>query len=262
MLQATRRTVPVMESSAPVWQGRGLRWAVNGFFLAAAASLLLGATLFAKQWATRTEIASVQVEGVFRQVSRPEMARLLGGTVDGNYFTTDLAAIRAAALRSPWVEDAVVQRQWPDAVRVHIQEKQAVARWGDQGLISSKGELFAPLQAQGTESLPVLFGPANKARYVMEEYRAMNDILRGLGLRIVELQLTDRMSWFLRLDSGVQLVVDQMNTVAKLQRFAYLYQRQLVPDAENIQHIDLRYRNGVAVGWKMQKSANSAQPDV
>lgn len=262
MLQATRRAVPVMDASAPVWQGRGLRWVANGFFVAAGAGLICGLVLFAQQWSGRTAIASVQVEGAFRQVTKPEIAQLLSGKVSGNYFTADLAAIREAALLSPWVEDAVVQRQWPDAVRVHIQEKQAVARWGDQGLISSRGELFAPLQAQGTEGLPVLFGPANKARYVMEQYRAMNDILRGLGLRIVELQLTDRMSWFLRLDSGVHLVVDQMNTIAKLQRFAYLYQRQLMPDAENIERIDLRYRNGVAVGWKVEKSANFVRPDV
>ena len=58
------------------------------------------------------------------------------------------------------------------------------------------------------EGLPVLFGPATKSMQVMEQYRAMNSILRGLGMTIVELELTERMSWFLRLDNGIRLVID------------------------------------------------------
>ena len=113
--------------------------------------------------------------------------------------------------------------------------------------------------AVNTDGLPVLFGPSGKTVYVMEQYRAMNSILRGLGMRIVELRLTDRMSWFMRMDNGMRLVVDQADTIEKLQRFAYLYERQLKPDAENIASIDLRYRNGVAVGWRVQRSA---RPDA
>jgi cell division septal protein FtsQ len=44
-----------------------------------------------------------------------------------------------------------------------------------------------------------------------------------------------------------------------LQRFAYLYERQLKPDVADIASIDLQYRNGVAVGWKTQKIEKTAQ---
>ena len=116
--------------------------------------------------------------------------------------------------------------------------------------------------AWSTVVLPVLFGPASKSMHVMEQYRAMNTILRSLGMTIVELELTERMSWFLRLDNGIRLVIDQVDTIEKLQRFAYLYERQLKPDAGNIASIDLRYRNGVAVGWKVQKNMKNITPSV
>mgnify|MGYP006203396805 FL=1 len=155
-----------------------------------------------------------------------------------------------------------MSRRWPDGIRIHVREKQPVARWGQVGLISSRGELFAPGAAGGMEGLPVLFGPATKSVHVMEQYRAMNTILRGLGMTIVELELTERMSWFLRLDNGIRLVIDQVDTIEKLQRFAYLYERQLKPDVDNIASIDLRYRNGVAVGWKEQKNLKNITPSV
>lgn len=256
MLQATRRTI---ESANPTttsvaWGGVGLRLLANAMVVVGAVSMLAGSVVTARHWSQRTAIASVQVDGDFHQIKRGDLVHLLAPVAKGNYFSVSLSDIRDAAEKSPWVESASVSRQWPDVVRVQITEKQPVARWGNQGLMSSKGELFVPVSASGTESLPILFGPPDKARYVMEQYGAMNSILRTLNLRIVELQLTDRMSWFLRLDSGVQLVVDQADTIEKLQRFAYLYQRQLEPDIAKIATIDLRYRNGVAVGWKTEKS--------
>lgn len=265
MLQATRRNFEPAAKQAgasSAWRERGLRLFANLLLVTGAAGLITGTAVMVQDWSRRTTIAAVQVEGDFRHVSQQEQMTLLRPVVQGGYFSVDLEAIRKAALQSPWVEEAVVSRQWPDAVRVQIIEKQPVARWGKQGLISSKGELFLPVAAEGTEALPMLFGPANKARYVMEQFRSMNGILRGLGMHIVELQLTDRMSWFLRLDNGMQVVVDQADTIEKLQRFAYLYQRQLEPDAANITSIDLRYRNGVAVGWKLEKSLKNVQSGV
>lgn len=194
--------------------------------------------------------------------SRGDVIARVGAVAHGGYFTASLAAIRAAAMQSTWVDNAVVSREWPDGLHVVVSEKQPVARWGDQGLISTHGDVFQPPASAAVGSLPILFGPAGKARYVMEQFRIMNSILRTLGLHIVELQLTDRMSWFMRLDNGVQLVVDQDDTIDKLQRFAYLYQRQLAPDVGRIATIDLRYRNGVAVGWKFENNLKNAAPGV
>lgn len=249
-MQASRRLPN--QPNAPVFDGQNLRWLANGVLAIGAIVLLLGCITFLKQWSGRTAISSVQVDGVFRQVDRSEVAQRLAPVVTGSYFSVDLPAIQESAKALPWIEEATVTRQWPDQIHVQLAEKQAVARWGEAGLISTRGELFVPVDAEGVDGLPILFGPNDKVRYVMEQYRAMNSILRLIGLRIIELQLTDRMTWFLKMDNGIEIVVDQMNPIEKLQRFAYLYRRQLAPDVAKIASIDLRYRNGVAVGWKTQ----------
>jgi len=267
MLQATRRG-PVSVSIEPKsrlalpWANIARHAAVNLLLIAGAAGMVLGGVDMVKHWKKSTAIASIQVVGDFQRINTGDITARLNHNVTGGYFTARLADVRTAAMQSPWVENAVVSRQWPDVVRVQLSERQAVARWGTTGLISSRGEVFTPPVMIDGDSLPILFGPPDKAHFVMEQYRIMNGILHDLNLHIVELQLTDRMSWMLRLDNGIVLTVDQVDTIPKMQRFAYLYQRQLAPDAATIASVDLRYRNGVAVGWKLEKSLKNAKSGV
>lgn len=260
MLQATRRPIAAVEAALPKFRfGNAARAGSLVLFLLAAVALVVVLARVAGYLQERAVLRSVLVEGELRRADRRQIAAQVAPVAKGNYFTADLAAIKAAAETAPWVDSVVVSRRWPDGIRLQVREKQPVALWGAGGLISSRGDLFVPpdMSAAGidTGSLPILFGPGRKGTYVMEQYRAMNGILRLIGMRIVELQLTDRMSWFLRLDNGIHLVVDQVDTIEKLQRFAYLYEKQLRPDTDNIASIDLRYRNGVAVGWKAPQQA-------
>ena len=259
MLQASRRTVAeVTELPGLRWGGSPVAVASRVLLVLAAVLLVAGVVRTVQLLKARTPVTTVQVEGELRHADRRAIAERIAPLVKGDYFSLDLAAIRDAAAQAPWVDEVLVSRRWPDGVRIEVREKQPVALWGAGGLISSRGDLFVPTEARAATvdagDLPILFGPASKTVYVMEQYRAMNSILRGLGMRIVELQLTDRMSWFLRMDNGIQLVVDQVDTIEKMQRFAYLYARQLKPDADNISSLDLRYRNGVSVGWKVQRN--------
>lgn len=258
MLQASRRPIAEVAALPKFRFGNAAGMASLVLLVLAALVLLIVLVRVVAVLQERSVIRMVQVEGELRHVDRRALAARVAPLATGTYFTADLKAIADAARQAPWVDEVVVSRRWPDGIRLQVREKQPVALWGAGGLISSRGELFVPgdlaAQAVDTENLPILFGPGSKGTYVMEQYRAMNSILRLLDMRIVELQLTDRMSWFLRLDNGIRLVVDQMDTIAKLQRFAYLYEKQLKPDAGNIATIDLRYRNGVAVGWKVPVS--------
>lgn len=200
-----------------------------------------------------SRLAVITVEGELHELRRDDVASLLVGQAKGNFFSVDLAAVRRAAMTSPWVENAVVQRRWPGTVIVAVTEKRPVARWGQAALISSRGEVFAPVTAKDVSGLPVLFGPVDKAVHVMEQYRAMNSILRTIGVHVTELQLSERRAWFLTLDNGIRVVVDNDDPMRKLQRFVYLYERQLMPDADSIASVDLRYRNGISVAWKANK---------
>ncbi len=257
MTQATRRPIAATRkpATAPAAGAAVVptRWLSHLLTLASVASVgvvVAASVTMVRDWQQATPIRQIEIGGTLDQVQRPELQAALERTVRGSFFSANLHELQAAALRFPWVASAQVSRHWPDGVRVVIEEKQAVARWGNDGLVSRQGEVFRPRQAHDTERLPVLAGPRAQARYVLEQYRAMDGLLRRVGLRLEGLQLTDRMSWVLSLEGGVQVLVDAQDTLAKLERFTLLYDRQLASDVGSIASIDLRYRNGVAIGWR------------
>jgi cell division protein FtsQ len=251
-----------MPSHAPVNQSalvltgtqRNLRtlWRILSFLWLVAALAFLGWGLMGlmAELERKAPLALVQVEGDISVADREELAVRLKAVVKGSYFSTDLVAIRDAVLASPWVESMSVQRRWPDGIRVLVVEKKAVARWGDKGYLSARGEVFQPKAGHEGTDLPLLFGPRGKTAYVMEQYRSFNDRFRDLKMRVTELHLTERRTWFIRFDNGMQLILDQNQINDKLQRFLWLYQRELAPYADRIAGVDLRYRNGLAVAWK------------
>ncbi len=60
----------------------------------------------------------------------------------------------------PWVDRAGVARSWPRALRVQVVEQKPVARWGEGGLLNTRGEVFVQDAQHIPAELPELVGPA------------------------------------------------------------------------------------------------------
>lgn len=203
----------------------------------------------AYQKITQAKIAHVYISGVDENAQQ-YMFDYLDDDLKGGYFTTDLALIRDKALQLSWVERVVVVRSWPDAFVVQITPRHPIARWGTGRFLSDEGVVFQPVQQVSTTHLPLLHGPVTQSRLMMTKYRDINHMFAPLGLRLKELYLTERMTWFMQFDSGLRLIVDQDQTMSKLQRLSDLSKSDLQLVWSQIAAIDLRYRNGLAIQWK------------
>lgn len=248
-----RQPVNALPAGATASSAGGRVWLLRGLDLLSLLCLALVVTALVcmgRDWLSHSPIRTVTLSGSLQQSDRGELQAAVDAVVRGNYFNANLADVQAAALRFPWVASATVSRQWPDGLLVSIQEKQPVARWSDDSLLSRQGEVFRPRAAHDVDTLPMLSGPRAQAPFVLGQYQAMDGLLRRVGLRITSLALTDRMSWIITLEGGVRILVDGQDTLAKLERFTVLYDRQLAADMGAIARIDLRYRNGVAIGWR------------
>lgn len=195
-------------------------------------------------------LKTVRVEGAFTHVSKQELQQAVTDAVSGGFLTVNVAAIRAAAQRLPWVRDASVRRVWPDALRVNVTEQIPVANWGGQGLVNADGEIFTPPAASFPPNLPELRGPQGSAPAVLAQYRAMDKTLAPLGLRIARLELDERRAWRATLDNGMELMLGRADAYARLLRFAQVYHGLLAAQAPRVARVDLRYSNGLAVRWK------------
>ena len=201
------------------------------------------------------EIDHVDVVGVSAPAQKALIKHIKADTASG-YFTTDLEQIRDHALGLSWVDRVVVSRAWPNAIVLRVTPRHAVARWGTGRYLSDDGVVFKPVQRFDHQNLPLLHGPHSQSRMMMTKYRDINQMFRPMDMRLKELYLTERMTWFMQFDNGIRLIVDQDQTMGKLQRLSEIAKTDLGLVWNNIAGIDLRYRNGLAVQWKNAQPVN------
>jgi cell division protein FtsQ len=161
-----------------------------------------------------------------------------------------VAEIQAHAEAMPWVNQASVRRIWPARLQIHIVEQQPFAYWGDQSLLNSQGDVFTPVVQTPGLQLPLFSGPEGHANLVLVNYKRMGDMVKGLGLVIVELHQDTRRAWHLKLSNGMAVELGRNDPVMRLARFISVYPTILVArTAAVIEQVDLRYSNGFAIRW-------------
>ncbi|MBL0727954.1 cell division protein FtsQ/DivIB [Piscinibacter sp. HJYY11] len=213
-------------------------------------------------------IKSVKVEG---EVTRNSVSTIRANALPqlaGNYFTLDLARGKQAFEAVPWVRQAIVQRVWPNRLRVLLEEHHAVALWamkdGDDQLVNAQGEVFqANLGDVEDESLPTLKGPDGSSAEVLAMYHRLVPVFERLEMHIDQLSMSGRGSWHAEFDSGAEIELGrgtQDELVARSERFVATvtqvierYQRPLV-------YADLRHNEGYAVRLKGITTTTVATP--
>ena len=196
-------------------------------------------------------VARILVTGDVTPTEQQLLQQKIQPLMHENYFTADLVNIRDAALSLSWVESVTVTRHWPDGLLVRVIPRQPIARWGSGRLLSGDGVVFIEAARADHSNLPLLHGPETQSLAMMQQYQNINQWFAPLGLRLNELYLTDRMTWFMAFDSGMRVIVDQEQTNLKLQRLSELGQgnERLHQLWSRIAAVDLRYRNGMAIQW-------------
>jgi cell division protein FtsQ len=184
------------------------------FGIAAAVLAVLGIAGTLALGAVDQNITQVAVTGRFQRVSPIEVEQAVKARVrDVGLVSVDLAAVRRAVEQLPWVDSATVERQWPRALNIRVTEQLAAARWGANGLLNTRGELFISEARHIPPELPRLSGPPGSENEVARRYLAAQGQLIEAGMRL----------------TGVG---------------------QIAARASDIGYIDMRYTNGFAIGWR------------
>lgn len=192
----------------------------------------------------------VEVQGALKGESRNALERHASRWLGESFFTTDLADIKRSLEQRPWVESAAVKRAWPDGLVVEIREHRPLAYWNDTQLISRTGEVFTPPNREVAGKLPRLRGPEGRAREVIDTGRMMADSLDARGIGFAGIALEERGAWTLTLANGIEVALGRDQVEQRFERFLTVYGEQLASRADQVERIDARYTNGVAVRWK------------
>ena len=211
-------------------------------------------------WMLRHQVFAIRGITVLGDTAHNSVATLRANVAPrlaGNFFTLDLKKAREAFESAPWVRRAVVHRQFPNRLKVQLQEHQAIALWGTDGesrMVNSFGEVFEANAGDiEQENLPRLAGPDGDSAQVLAMYKAVAPLFEPLDLTVEELALSNRGSWSVQLDTGAQIELGRgavEEVAARTQRFVQTltqvtgkYGRR--PEA--LVSADLRHENGYAV---------------
>ena len=246
-----------MSKKSPLPLDIRLMNSVASMLLLATVLLGLGALL---GWGARLPVFAIQGVSVTGDVKHYNAITLRANVMprlQGTFFTMDITDARKVFETMPWVRQAIVRRDFPNRLKVQLQEHQAVAFWGPEGssnLVNSFGEVFeANIGELDDDNLPRLSGPGSQSVQVLAMYQTLQPQLDPLDLTLQQLALSPRGGWHAELDSGTLLELgsgSSADLLARLDRFAKTatqvtarYQRT----PEQLASVDLRHTDGYAI---------------
>jgi cell division protein FtsQ len=220
-----------------------LRNIANALMIFSALAALYGAAYYVVHLPGLSPLKSVRLDAAPRRVDVQEVLAVARSEVRGNFFTVDIERMRQSLEKLPWVRSVTIRREFPDRLAVQLEEHEALARWNGAALVNTYGEVFG---AQSDAALPDFIGQAGDSFEVAQRYVEFSRQLAALDLRVAQLALSPRHAWQLRLSNGVVLELGREAMQQRLARFVAVYPYSLA--GLEVRYVDMRYRNGFAVG--------------
>ena len=151
-----------------------------------------------------------------------------------SFFTSDLQALRDISTGLAWVDQVSISRDW------------------QQGIVV-KGAVFVPADSRELtqEQFATLQGDIAQAPVIMQQMQQVNDWYAPLDMQVEDIILSPRMTWLIRFDNGLRVIVDNENTAQKLLNLSQLLGNQLSNRRDEMQSVDLRYKNGFTIAWNL-----------
>jgi len=235
------------EQGEPRWLA--IHW--RGLVLSLGSLAVIAGVVLALAWALDQPIESVVIAGSFQRVVPADVDRAVRQGVRGRgLVSVDLDRVRAAVKAIAWVDRVSVERSWPRGLTVTIAEQIAAARWGANGLLNTRGELFASDARHIPLELPQLSGPDGSETTVALRYLAIHGRLLEAGVRLTALRLDARGAWEFDLDNGVTVRLGRKQFDERFETFMATALMIVAQRATDIAYIDMRYANGFAIGWR------------
>jgi cell division protein FtsQ len=85
---------------------------------------------------------------------------------------------------------------------------------------------------------------------MMNTYREINLLLQPAKLKIIELSYDDQGVWKLALSNGLEVLIGRDQIIKKIRRFLIIWMATLKNSSSDMDGVDIRYDNGIAVRWK------------
>jgi cell division protein FtsQ len=224
------------------------------------AALLLGlfGVLTILVWALDRPVRVISMDGSFQRVSPGQIEKAVAPFAHAGFMSANLDQIQHAVEALPWVDHARIARHWPNSLHVTVTEQTAAARWGESGLLNTRGELFVKSSAHVPAELPRLSGPEGTEGLVAQRFLSAQGRMQEAGMRIAALRLDERGAWEMDLNNGLTVRLGRRDVDERIDRFIHTASQVIAHRLTEVSYVDMRYSNGFAIGWRNQATPASA----
>lgn len=194
-------------------------------------------------------VTTIAVTAPFQRVTPMQIEDHVRRGLSGGILSSDLIGVQESLQSLAWIDSVRIRRRWPATLLVEVTEQVAAARWGDSGLLNTRGELFVDNARHLPVELPVLNGPAGSQWQVAQRYLTLRGPLLEAGLQLLSVTLDQRGSWRLTMARGIEVRLGRHAVDQRIDRFLGVVTPIIAGRTQVVDYVDLRYTNGFAIGW-------------
>lgn len=214
------------------------------------AALIKGWLFFSKP--NNFPIQKVKVIATYKHLDPNAVRQTVTNHLKNNsFFAMDISGLQNQLLKLPWVYAVSIKKQWPNTININLTEQIPTAYWQNHALINKDGNIFITSDNKITENIPQFFGPENTQNEMLQAYEKIQQQLQPLNLSIKKFTLNPPFVWIAELNNKISLYLSYEDYQDKLQNFIVSYPKIIsTHNNDNIDIIDLRYKNGLSVKWR------------
>lgn len=198
------------------------------------------------------EAHRLYLHGALRHTPDEQVFEAVKPFLGVNLVALDIDGLYQAMHDLPWVSEVKIRRRWPDGVWVELGEREAIARWGEDALISPTGEIFSAPMDRIPQDMVQLHGPKGTEHDLLAAYASTRRQLAAVEVVIQSMWIDPRGAWHLRVNNDLELRLGRHHLKQRVERFMDVVLASLAPRLTQAQIIDMRYGNGFAVNWRPQ----------
>lgn len=203
-------------------------------------------------------VTRIVVEGDTAHHSAVSLQANVASRISGNFFTMDLGQARSVFESVPWVRRATVRREFPNRLRVSIEEHRSMAFWGadtESRMINTHGEIFEANAGEAeSDDLPRLVGADSQSQTMLQMFRQVQLALKPYDAMVEQLNLSNQGAWSMQLDGGTEMELglgSQEQVLARLKKFLATHSQVLATyqrtGLDRVESVDLRHAQGYAI---------------
>lgn len=197
------------------------------------------------------EVKYVAVNGDLTEIQKTKVYERIAAM---DLKNVEIKKVRLTLSEIDWIAETNVERQWPDSLIVEVIPEVAVALWNENDYINDKGRIFNTKYLQPGR-LPQLSGPHGTELEVISQYRRISSLMLREGKAIASLSVDDRGAWTVQNSDGIDILLGKDDVIDRVQKMLLVTKQiQRAGRSEEIERVDTRYTNGVAIRWQAAES--------